>query len=362
MPFQAVYSQWQNFLLYRRGINFTRVIPSALGLACSNLFPSGKALCAPLSINILITDKCNLKCKICSYGQIRNSGGSELDIVNWGRFILDVAHIKPSFFISGGEPFVREDTIDLVRLIKSHKLRCGICTNGLLLDEEKIKTLADLGVESMVFSLFGPQETHDKITGQDGAFRRITGNIRLFRQYKKRVTRLIINCAISQYNYRSLRAIVDLAQALRADNIKFEHLNFLPDNLAVEEAGNLLPASHTSGYFDPEMAESISTDIRYLKNKYKNFVVFKPFLNEQEIKGWYCGHADFMKRRCFFVYHSLFIKPDGAVIPCQFFQNYETGNIAIDRLSVIWNSEKYRSFRNRVRNGLLPGCARCCKL
>lgn len=362
MPFQAAYSQWQNLFLYRGGLNFTKVISNALRLACSNFFPSGKTLCIPLSINILITDKCNLTCKICSYGRIRNSGGRELDIADWSRFIHDVAHIKPSFFISGGEPFARSDTLELARLIKSQKLKLGICTNGLLLDEEKIKTLADLGIENMVFSLFGTQEVHDKLTGQEGAFRRVTENIRLFRQYKNKATKLIINCAISQYNYGSLRGTVNLAQALGVDNIKFEHLNFVPDSLMVKEAENLRPVSYAGGYFDPAMAEAISKDIAYLKNKYKNFVVFKPFLDQREIKGWYSGDAGFIKRRCFFVYHSLFIKPDGTVVPCQFFQNYEAGNIAKDRLAVIWNSARYRNFRNKLRSGLLPGCARCCKL
>ncbi|MBC8500036.1 MAG: SPASM domain-containing protein [Candidatus Atribacteria bacterium] len=79
-----------------------------------------------------------------------------------------------------------------------------------------------------------------------------------------------------------------------------------------------------------------------------------------ELKSWYSNNFN-INRRCTFVWKSLFISPNGDIIPCQFFI-YKLGNIKTDSLENIWNSERYRKLRLRLKKGLLPGCARCCKL
>ncbi|GAG99570.1 unnamed protein product, partial [marine sediment metagenome] len=68
------------------------------------------------------------------------------------------------------------------------------------------------------------------------------------------------------------------------------------------------------------------------------------------------------RRKCFFVWGTLFISPNGDVMPCQFYPDYKLGNIRDAKLKEIWNNEKYRKFRLELKKGLFPGCARCCKL
>ena len=53
--------------------------------------------------------------------------------------------------------------------------------------------------------------------------------------------------------------------------------------------------------------------------------------------------------------------PNGDVFPCESI-NYKMGNIFEDDFREIWNNNKYVNFRNRLRKGLFPACARCCKL
>ena len=78
------------------------------------------------------------------------------------------------------------------------------------------------------------------------------------------------------------------------------------------------------------------------------------------IKGWYSNNFK-SKRDCYFVYRGAFIYPNGDVVPCESFR-FTMGNINKESFMEIWNSEKYLKFRKVLKKGLLPGCARCCKL
>jgi hypothetical protein len=38
------------------------------------------------------------------------------------------------------------------------------------------------------------------------------------------------------------------------------------------------------------------------------------------------------------------------------------GNLVREPMTEIWNNELYRRFRAVLKHGLMPGCARCCKI
>jgi hypothetical protein len=51
------------------------------------------------------------------------------------------------------------------------------------------------------------------------------------------------------------------------------------------------------------------------------------------------------------------------VATCRDYPDYVCGNIQRDSILTIWNNDRYRAFRNSLRDeGLLPICARCCGL
>ena len=94
-----------------------------------------------LNVTIALTRKCNLKCKWC----FESANSQQKDILNKEdiKFILDrlkKAGVKYINF-TGGEPFIRNDFIEIlcnaVRLFK----HINITTNGLLIDtsDEKLK-------------------------------------------------------------------------------------------------------------------------------------------------------------------------------------------------------------------------------
>ncbi|MCD6221166.1 radical SAM protein [bacterium] len=108
------------------------------------------------SIFFLITQKCNANCPIC-YDKEWVRGREDMDI----RFIQNkLKKFKnKDVYLSGGEPTVREDLPQIIRLIKESRNLPGIITNGLkLADEGYLRRLLDCGLEKVYISFDGFRE------------------------------------------------------------------------------------------------------------------------------------------------------------------------------------------------------------
>lgn len=79
--------------------------------------------------------------------------------------------------ISGGEPFMNEELLDMVQMAQSQSVRgVAIVTNGTLIDDTTAMRLASLGVSEVMISLDGASErTHDAIRGRGSYARTMEG-------------------------------------------------------------------------------------------------------------------------------------------------------------------------------------------
>ncbi len=220
----------------------------------------------------------------------------------------------------------------------------------------------------MILSLFGDRDSHERQTGKIGIFDNIRESICRLAKDRKRM-RLILNCVINPDNINDLAATARLGKELGVDRVRYENLIFLtPAELKVHE-------QFCSKFENPfewktvtniqavptGIAERVPKIVAELKREYGSFVSFKPLLESDEFRDWY--REGFRSRRfCSFVRHSIFIKSNGDVIPCQFFPHYRLGNILEQGLEEIWDSDKRKRFNEQLKTGLMPACVRCCKL
>ena len=361
--FGQLKSQARQLLLFRNIIPLSRLLVDALFLPFEYLGHSGKAG-FPWAINLLVTSRCNLHCEMCHFkASAIHSADSELSLDDIRIFIKDISKRKSHIFLSGGEPFLREDIFEIIGAINKSGLTWGICTNGTLLDENKIKELVGTEPSFMIFSLHGNKEIHDKITGIQGSFEKLYKNINTVSLTKIR-TKIIINCTLTKSNLKRLKEVAEIAEELRVDALRFEHLNFLT---MPEKARHLRVCGgdiKLSSYFGDagDYGDYYNSVIKMqkIKDEFKIPISFKPYLRDAELKSWYSDIFN-TNRKCFFIWRSLFIYPNGDITPCQFLI-YKMGNIKTDSLESIWNSAQYSILRLKLRKGLLPGCARCCKL
>lgn len=316
-----------------------------------------------LSLNFLITSRCNLKCSICSFGGNLNSGDNGISIGDFEKFISGLrVKNKPVLFFSGGEPFAREDIFDILKIAKRYGFKCGVNTNGTLLDKDKIDRLAGLGIELLIFSVYGPQYIHDALTSVKGSYARTLEAVRLACAKKNNKGRVILSCTITREGLDALETIPLVGKSLGVSAVKLEHLNFMsPAELSKDHPHTLLTdAYRTADGFSDKLIEKLAA----LRRKYGSFVMVKPGLSNREIKSWY-SEKFYTGRRCFFPWHSVFIRPDGVAVPCQFLLDYELGDIKKQSPEEIFHNNRMLSLRMALRRGSLPGCSRhfrCCKL
>ncbi|HET9222177.1 MAG TPA: SPASM domain-containing protein, partial [Roseiflexaceae bacterium] len=84
---------------------------------------------------------------------------------------------------------------------------------------------------------------------------------------------------------------------------------------------------------------------------------------EQHLEAYFAPAAPpFRGQYCTAIHRELWILPNGDIGACGYIADLSMGNIREGGLLSAWNSQRYRRFRRRLAEGLLPACTRCSKL
>lgn len=121
-----------------------------------------------------ITPRCNMNCKHCLF--YMGNGKKCSDEITMEQAFEIIDNIKKdksikAIWISGGEPLLRKDIVEICKYIKEAGIKPSISTNGVLLTEELIEKLYNAGVEYMHLSIDGATaQTHNNLRGVPQAF------------------------------------------------------------------------------------------------------------------------------------------------------------------------------------------------
>ncbi len=177
------------------------------GLGLTALKSNFVQLKHPYKLTFSITYLCQSRCKTCNIWQIKPKGELEL------HEIREFARKNPYFKwieITGGEPFLRRDIVDIVRAFEETSKGLYIVTipmNSLSNHEmlvDRIKQVLDTGIPrlSITLSLDGYRELHDEIRGVPGNFDKVMDMYRKLRELKRQYPNLffIFGYTISKFN------------------------------------------------------------------------------------------------------------------------------------------------------------------
>lgn len=122
----------------------------------------------PLSIQIEITNYCNLSCTCCPRESLKREKGYM--VMPLFRKIIDDAAasgIKRVHLYLHGEPLLHPNMIEMIGYVKAKRMGISLATNGMLLDRETGKAILSSGINNadhIMFSLLGFSKTvHEKI-------------------------------------------------------------------------------------------------------------------------------------------------------------------------------------------------------
>ena len=121
------------------------------------------------SVNLEVTKKCNAHCNFCDYWKTDKE--RTLD-----DYLPIIQHLNPiSVTITGGEPLLRKDIVDIIGRLKSNLplTRLSMITNGIALSENIADSLFGAGLDQLSISLDFLDERHDHNRGSKGLFQHI---------------------------------------------------------------------------------------------------------------------------------------------------------------------------------------------
>ena len=133
----------------------------------------------PFDAQIELTYRCNLTCVHC-YCRGMADKKQELSTGEVKR-IIDTLHQQGCIWLSftGGEPFIRDDFLELYAYAKQKGFIINILTNGQLLSSAILRYLAISPPQSIELTLNGIRAaTYEQITGVPGSFRTVISAIK----------------------------------------------------------------------------------------------------------------------------------------------------------------------------------------
>lgn len=192
-------------------------------------------LAPPQVMQISLTYRCNLKCKMCNIANLLPVE-EELSTETVFHVIDEAAEYGvKEVLLTGGEPFLRDDIFKICEYIGRKGLRSIITTNGALIKDNLIEAIVKSKINHLHFSLDGLEETHDFFRGK-GVFDAVISAITILDQKRKGLFSLGIACTVMDNNVNELLEIVKLADRLNVDVINFQPIvrdnaNFLNKEL-----------------------------------------------------------------------------------------------------------------------------------
>jgi len=254
----------------------------------------------PLAISFEIIHSCNANCSHCDKdGIIKNEKLAPPE-----RFMEIYDDLQPIFAqISGGEPLLRKDVIDIIRLFRKRGQKLPVIvlvSNASLMSESKFDEFSAAGVNQYSFSLDMPDERHDKNRQIPGLFQHLNVLIpRLTAKGQKNVTMI---CAIRRENLPYLPDIANLA-------IKQWNANMIFSSYTRLRTGDAIHSPQTN-----EELDLLRLQIgRLIEMKRQG----APIVNSESM---FRGMIKFFETNnipnCRTGYRHLVVNPDGSLVPC----------------------------------------------
>jgi radical SAM protein with 4Fe4S-binding SPASM domain len=170
------------------------------------------------------TRACNLRCIHCYTDSDTRAHANELTGEEARAMMRDLAQFGiPALLMSGGEPLIRRDLLDLAEYARDLGLRCTLSTNGTLIDEPTARRIQAAGFTYVGISLDGVGEVNDRFRGVAGAFERA---MRGFRHCVAVGQRVGLRMTLTRHNFLDLHNIFDFIERESINRACFYHLAY----------------------------------------------------------------------------------------------------------------------------------------
>lgn len=163
----------------------------------------------PIVVSFEVTDACTCYCRHCDHGGPKDESHN-LKAADFKRY---VDTLRPCVVqVSGGEPLMRPDIVDIVRGIKSGGSipYTILVSNWSEMTEELYLKLHEVGVDQFSVSLDFPDNRHDDFRGYPGLYSHLSDLVPRVAGYG--YDDIVLNSCITSANVREINAMADKAR------------------------------------------------------------------------------------------------------------------------------------------------------
>ncbi len=309
-------------------------------------------LCPPEHVYFCLTNRCNLKCKMCNISTIPGEDAGELSTEECEKIIDQIVDLKIDHLVfSGGEPLLREDIFDLVNYAVNKNIKIvGLITNGLLINEEAAKRLINIGANQITISIDGLEETNDFMRGK-GSFQKAIQAVGFINKYKNNnLPTLGINFTITNYNIDQILPVIGLIRNRKCDVFLLQPVLSDNTNMQIRKKNELWVSEENM----PILKEAIS-EVSELKKTLRDLSIK---VNDEILKmipAYFLGQPLDRGLKCYECIARITISYNGDLWSCGGIY----GNLRKNPLKDCWFSVEAAKIRREVKqckNHCLQNC------
>ncbi|MFP4117179.1 MAG: radical SAM/SPASM domain-containing protein [Candidatus Aenigmatarchaeota archaeon] len=320
----------------------------------------------PQSIQLNPTNRCNLACRFCWQRTNDEIDYSEVSDERYLNLVEEAESLgmEEMEITGGGEPMLRKELVlELMERIKEGRMSGKLITNGTGLDENDLIRIVDSGWDEVVFSVDGPEETHDYLRQVEGCFEETVSSMKKLDSLRDGKPKITFHMVLCKKNYDKIKDTIKLAKEYGCDNFFVEPVVTLAFDT---EMGKELKMSQKE---IEKTVENLENAKREAENKGLNHnlgdlreelisrtnemdKVVKEDVSGTEMEG-IKGAA------CYEPWYNMIIRPEGDVGPCCMFDN-QGPKIQENSLEEVWFGEYFKSVREKmVNHEMLSFCSKC---
>lgn len=301
-----------------------------------------------------ITLACDLACIACG----SRAGAARPNELDTDECLDVVAQLRElgvgEVTIIGGEAYLRNDFITIIRAIRDAGMRCTMVTGGRNLTAARIEAMREAGINAVGVSIDGTADTHDELRGVVGSH---AAAMRALADLRAAGITTTVNTQINRKSLPELDRVLDDVAAL---GIRSWQLQL---TAAFGRA-----ADHPELLLQPYMMLELQERLRSLLDRCdalgirlwpaNNLGYFGPLEARLRKTQKVAGHT----KGCVAGRHQIGLEADGAVKGCPSLGGPENvaGNVRQHRLRALWEGTRELAYiRERTTAELWGYCATC---
>lgn len=317
----------------------------------------------PVNATIIIESRCNGRCRMCKYNYGVSISRAEA-IKN--RFWLSTAQFKQVANVlinrgvvrlnicAIGEPFLNKHVIKMIEYVKKRRTVCSVLTNGSKPVSNKIEDIVASGLDTFATDMdSGDPDEYEYIKRGLKWNVLIDNLVRLDeeRNQQKSDMKIHIDSIVAKSNYLNLKKVVDKCLELHVDLLQLGTL------VPIEVGEKFASKDNVIEYSDVSIIKNIFRVIRYGKQKGLQ-ITSSPIFDES------CRHPIL----CRAPWRKLMVNLPHRKIPAKDWlgnvgmfcklsdtdQGMSFGNILKQPFDEVWNGEKIKALRKRLRDHNAP--------